>query len=184
MSTQTTLFSPVAVDTAPEGSRPLLQKIQKSFKFIPNLFGVFANSPILLEGYLGLEGVFDKGTLECGGAPDHPTGRKRGKQLQVLHRGSQHVAEGLLARAGRRRLRRQVQPAAYRPEVERACRAHERDRAKRGYVAAQTIQNFLDAGYRKDQILEVLMGVALKTISNYTDHISPTELDQAVSIRE
>jgi len=28
------------------------------------------------------------------------------------------------------------------------------------------------------------MGVALKTISNYTDHISPTELDQAVSIRE
>jgi len=65
MSTQTTLFSPVAVDAAPEGSRPLLQKIQKSFKFIPNLFGVFANSPVLLEGYLGLEGVFDKGTLSA-----------------------------------------------------------------------------------------------------------------------
>ena len=50
---------------------------------------------------------------------------------------------------------------------------------KRGYVEAQTIKNFLAAGYRKDQILEVLMGVALKTISNYTDHISPNELDEA-----
>jgi len=51
--------------------------------------------------------------------------------------------------------------------------------SKRGYVGMQAIENFLGAGYRKDQILEVLIGVALKTISNYLDHISPTELDQA-----
>ena len=50
---------------------------------------------------------------------------------------------------------------------------------KRGHVEAQTIENFLAAGYRKDQILEVLIGVALKTMSNYADHISPTELDPA-----
>jgi hypothetical protein len=55
MSTQTSLFAPLGVETAPEKSRPLLEKIQKSFKFIPNLFGVFANSPVMLEGYLGLE---------------------------------------------------------------------------------------------------------------------------------
>jgi AhpD family alkylhydroperoxidase len=38
---------------------------QKSFKFIPNLFGVFANSPVLLEGYVGLEKTFDKGSLSA-----------------------------------------------------------------------------------------------------------------------
>ena len=65
MTTQTALFSPLGVETAPEKSRPLLEKIQKSFKFIPNLFGVFANSPVLLEGYLGLEGVFEKGSLSA-----------------------------------------------------------------------------------------------------------------------
>src|SRR5271165_3989400 len=65
MSTQIALFTPVGVETAPEKSRPLLEKVQKSFKFIPNLFGVFANSPVLLEGYLGLEGVFEKGTLSA-----------------------------------------------------------------------------------------------------------------------
>src|SRR5579864_1678332 len=65
MSTQTTLFSPVGVETAQEASRPLLEKIQKSFKFIPNLYGVFANSAVLLEGYLGLEGAFEKGSLSA-----------------------------------------------------------------------------------------------------------------------
>jgi alkylhydroperoxidase family enzyme len=50
---------------------------------------------------------------------------------------------------------------------------------ERGHVGEETIENFLAAGYRKDQILEVLMGVALKTMSNYLDHISPTELDSA-----
>lgn len=61
VSTQTNLFAPVRMETAPEKSRPLLEKIQKSFKFIPNLFGVFANSPVLLEGYLGLEGALTEG---------------------------------------------------------------------------------------------------------------------------
>ena len=65
MSTQTSLFAPLGVETAPEKSRPLLEKIQKSFKFIPNLFGVFANSPVMLEGYLGLEGAFEKGSLSA-----------------------------------------------------------------------------------------------------------------------
>ncbi len=55
MSTQTNLFAPLGLETAPEKSRPLLQTIQKSFKFIPNRFGVFAYSPVLLEGYTGLE---------------------------------------------------------------------------------------------------------------------------------
>jgi hypothetical protein len=49
----------------------------------------------------------------------------------------------------------------------------------RGHVDQQTIDSFLAAGYQKEQVLEVLIGVALKTISNYTDHLSPNELDNA-----
>ena len=65
MNTQTALFTPVSVETAPEKSRPFLENVQKSFRFIPNLFGVFANSPVLLEGYLGLEKTYDKGSLSA-----------------------------------------------------------------------------------------------------------------------
>src|SRR6202453_5168127 len=65
MNQQIALFAPLGVETAPEKSRPILENIQKSFKFIPNLFGVFANSPVLLEGYVGLEKTFDKGSLSA-----------------------------------------------------------------------------------------------------------------------
>lgn len=50
---------------------------------------------------------------------------------------------------------------------------------ERGFVKQETIEAFVSAGYRKEQVMELLLGVALKTISNYLDHISPTPLDPA-----
>jgi hypothetical protein len=49
----------------------------------------------------------------------------------------------------------------------------------RGYAKCETIQNFIAAGYKKEQVMELLLGIALKTVSNYLDHISPVPLDQA-----
>lgn len=57
------LFRPLGLETAPEKSRPLLEKIQSTFRFIPNLFGTFANSPVLLESYLTLNGMFEKSSF-------------------------------------------------------------------------------------------------------------------------
>jgi len=34
-------------------------------------------------------------------------------------------------------------------------------------------------GYSRATVLEVVLGVALKTLSNYTNHIAGTELDEA-----
>ena len=50
---------------------------------------------------------------------------------------------------------------------------------ERGHAKEETIQKFLAAGYKKGQAMELLLGIALKTISNYLDHISPTPLDHA-----
>jgi alkylhydroperoxidase family enzyme len=38
---------------------------------------------------------------------------------------------------------------------------------------------FLQAGYGKQQVLEVVLGIGMKTLSNYTNHIADTPLDQA-----
>ena len=57
------LFTPVTIATAPEGSKPLLESIRKSLGFIPNLMATFANNPIVLQGYLALEDVFERGSF-------------------------------------------------------------------------------------------------------------------------
>jgi hypothetical protein len=44
MSTATgTLFAPLTIATAPEASKPILERIQESFDFISNLMAIFAN---------------------------------------------------------------------------------------------------------------------------------------------
>lgn len=179
MSTQTNLFAPLDLEKAPEKSRPLLEKIQKSFKFIPNLFGVFANSPVLLEGYLGLEGTFDKGSLSAVersivllAASVENSCRYCTAAHSTVLKAFLHVPAEVVAAV------RSNVPVSD-PKLNALVALTKEIVAKRGHVEAQTIENFLAAGYRKDQILEVLMGVALKTMSNYVDHISPTELDPA-----
>lgn len=179
MSTQTNLFAPVGGETAPEKSRPLLEKIQKSFKFIPNLFGVFANSPVLLEGYMGLEGTFEKGSLSAverqvvllAASVENSCKYCTAAHSTVL-KAFLHVPAAVVTAV------RSNVPVSD-PKLNALVALTKQIVAKRGHVEAQAIENFLAAGYRKDQMLEVLMGVALKTMSNYLDHISPTELDQA-----
>jgi uncharacterized peroxidase-related enzyme len=179
MSTQTTFFTPVGVETAPEKSRPLLEKIQKSFKFVPNLFGVFANSPVLLEGYLGLEGVFEKGSLSAVerqivllAASVENSCRYCTAAHSTLLKAFLHVPADVVSAV------RSNQPVSD-PKLNALVALTKEIVSERGHVRTEVMENFLAAGYRKDQVLEVLVGVALKTMSNYLDHISPTELDAA-----
>src|SRR5262249_11022419 len=62
-NTMDTLFEPLTIATAPEGSRSMLETVQKSLGFIPNLMAIFANNATVLEGYLALGGVFEKGSF-------------------------------------------------------------------------------------------------------------------------
>ena len=49
---------------------------------------------------------------------------------------------------------------------------------ERGQVDEAAVQRFLEAGYTKRQILEVVLGVAQKTMSNYTNHLAQTPIDK------
>ncbi len=47
----------------------------------------------------------------------------------------------------------------------------------RGWVEDNEIESFMAAGYGKQQVLEVILGIAVKVIHNYTNHIAETPLD-------
>lgn len=181
MTIKPSLFIPVDLTTAPEASRPLLEKVQKSFQFIPNLFGVFANSPSLLQGYLGLSDTFDAGSLSpverhivfLSASLENNCNYCTAAHSTVL-KAFMHVPAEVVSAV------RANAPLSD-PKLNALMVLTKEIVRNRGHVENHAIENFLAAGYRKEQILEVLIGVALKTISNYTDHISPTELDKEFS---
>jgi len=178
-SSATPIFPSLHGDQVPAGSRPILEKVQKGFGFIPNLYAAFSNSPILLEGYTALDAVFNRATLT-------PAERQLVLLTASVVNGCAYctaahstVAKGMLkVPAAVVAAVRTGQPVAD-AKLDALVGFTRELVHSRGYVATETIQSFLKAGYRNDQIGEVLLGVALKTISNYTDHLSPVEIDSA-----
>ncbi|MDD5277148.1 MAG: carboxymuconolactone decarboxylase family protein [Methylovulum sp.] len=49
----------------------------------------------------------------------------------------------------------------------------------RGLPIDSEIKEFLQAGYKEEQILEIVLAIAMKTISNYTNHLFNTPIDSA-----
>ena len=48
----------------------------------------------------------------------------------------------------------------------------------RGFVSDAEVQTFLDAGYTKASVLAVILGVALKVVSNYSNHVAETPVNE------
>jgi uncharacterized peroxidase-related enzyme len=173
----TQLFPSLHDDQVPAGSRPLLEKVQKGFGFVPNLFAAFSNSPTLLEGYLALDAVYSKATLSPAERQLVLLTASVVNECAYCTAAHSTVAKGMLKVPGAVvaavRAGQPVADARLNALVNRTRELVQ----SRGHVAQATIQSFLKAGYRNDQIGEVLIGVALKTISNYTHHLSPVEID-------
>jgi uncharacterized peroxidase-related enzyme len=179
MSTATeTLFTPLTIANAPQASKPVLEKIKTANGFIPNLMAIFANSSAVLQGYVALDSAFEGGSF-----------RPRERQLILLAASVENNCNYCTAAHST-----VLKTALHTPdEIVSAARNNETvPDAKlnalvtlvkelvreRGYAREETIHNFIAAGYKKEQVMELLLGIALKTISNYLDHISPAPLDK------
>jgi uncharacterized peroxidase-related enzyme len=174
---------PILTDeSAPESTRPLLQRTRQAFGFVPNLAGVLANAPAALEGMLDLVHVFDKTSFT-------PLER----QIVLIATSVENechycVAANstLAAMAGASdavldAVRRGAPLADTRLEALRTfATAVTRTR---GWVSEADVTAFLDAGFDGNQILEVILGVTLKTLTNYTNHVALTPVDTAFRSR-
>lgn len=48
----------------------------------------------------------------------------------------------------------------------------------RGVLSEQELKQFFDAGYAQQQVLEIVLGISQKVMSNYTNHLADTPVDQ------
>ena len=164
--------------TAPEASKPLLADSKKAYGMIPGLHAVMAEAPGLLEAYkrvheLFANSSFDKDELTvvwqtvnvehachyC--VPAHTGIAKSMGVDEVISDALRN--ETPLPNARLEALR------AFTLSVVRG----------RGNVDDAAVQAFLDAGFTKRQVLEVVLGVAQKVMSNYTNHLANTPVDRA-----
>jgi uncharacterized peroxidase-related enzyme len=172
-----TKFAVHTIETAPPASRPLLEGIRRSFGFVPNLFGVFAESPAALGGGLAIYEAFSTSSLS-----------RAEQQIVMLAASEANDCEYCVAAHSTLAKRMaKVDPALVDAVRDRAplsdarldalTRFTRRIVEQRGRLADAEVDAFLDAGYTRAQVLEVLLGVGMKTFNNYVDHLAHTPLN-------
>ncbi len=54
---------------------------------------------------------------------------------------------------------------------------------KRGWASQKDLDAFFEAGYDESHVLGVITGIAVKTLSNYSNHLTQPEIDDAFAER-
>jgi len=165
-------------ESAPGAAQETLAGAKKAYGFLPNLLAVMAEAPALLKAYRVVGDLFEQTSLS-------PTER----QVVLLTASYENDCEYCVAAhsviAGMQKVPDQVvravrdgQPIADR-KLEALRRLTAAIVASRGLPSPDDMAAFLQAGYARAQVLEVVLGVGMKTLSNYTNHLADTPLDPA-----
>jgi len=174
MSTKFTLHD---LDSAPEGSKPLLEKFLSDFGRIIGFYGMLAESPEALRGYKALSDAFDDSTL----SDDEKT--VVWQTINVEHE-CHYCVPAHTSMAKAMKISDELNDALRdeNPLLDSKLEAL-RDFTlilvrNRGHATDAEIKAFLDAGYTRQNILEVVLGISEKVLSNYVNHLTKTPIDK------
>ncbi len=168
----------VEENTPDEKARNLLQQARQKLGMVPNMYANMANLPALLESYafayerFRQEGGFDPAEQEvifltisrenqchyCVAAHSFLADNFSGVPKETL----QAIREGKPVKDARLgALHRFVQGMV----------------RQRGWVSQEEVDAFLEAGFTEKHILGIVLAIAVKTISNYSNHLFQTPVE-------
>lgn len=155
-------------------TKALLEGIQQEYGFVPNLFAYMAEAPTTIEAYLAMNELIARGSL----TPAQQqvalltVSKENGCDFCI----TAHRAMGKKNKANQQTLDALNSGSEIEDASDRALLAYVRKVVKqRGYMSDEDINAFIAAGFTKQQLLEVVLIVSIKTLSNYINHITEPE---------
>lgn len=176
------IFTIHTTETAPEAARPILKGVAKNYGFIPNLLGALAEAPAALEGYLSLTAIADKSSFS--GAETQVAVLAASRVNECDYCMAAHSTIAAMKGVGEDVIEalRDNTPIAD-PRLEALRRFTGLMVEKRGWADDGEVQAFLAAGFTRQNILDVVLIIAMKTLSNYTNHLARPPVDAAFQPR-
>ena len=168
----------IEVASADERTKPILEAVIKKNGAVPNMYANMINSPGLLETYLHGYDAFRKEsgftpveqevvflTLSYLNACDYCMAAHSviaDKMSKVPENVTNAIRNG-----------KQIEDA----KLQALATFTEELFTTRGRPSAAAAEKFLSVGYQERQILEIILALAVKTLSNYSNHVFGTEVD-------
>jgi alkylhydroperoxidase family enzyme len=174
--TDMTNFPVHTIESAPERSKPAMQQLQSAFGMIPNIIGAISTSPVLINSLVGLFGNVHGGSFS-----------EAQVQIVLLTDAVTNGSTWAVAFHTTLALKEDIDPGDIQAIREGRLPKDNKFAAlsglaktmieKRGRLEDEDIDQFLDAGFGKDHLLEVIAAVAASTITNYTGSITKPPLE-------
>lgn len=171
-----------SINDAESEAKVILEDAKKKLGFVPNMYKAMANSPGLLNTYIQGYGAFRE-----------KSGFSSIEQEVIFLAISQvngceycMAAHSFLAEAASgvpSDVTAAIRDGKQVPEIQlSALSVFTRLMVtKRGLPSQSDVDTFLSSGYKEKDILEIIHAIAIKTISNYTNHIFHTDVDEVFS---
>lgn len=168
---------------APEPSRALLESAQQQLGFVPLMYGGMANVPGLLSTYQhGYQAFRRDGSFTATEQEVVMLAISAFHECTYCVAAHSTVADLTKVPAEVTDALREGKPLDD-PRLQALRELTTELLATRGRPEPEAMQAFLAAGYTEQQVLEVLLAIAVKTISNYTNHLLGTPLDAVFAAR-
>ncbi len=171
-------LQPVTLENADNKARPVLDRALKEVGFIPNMYSFMVNSPALLETYLQGYGLFRK---ESAFSP---------AEQEVVFLTISRVNECHYCVAAHSMLSDKMSgvPADVTNAIRDGKDIHDNKLRRLATFTRRMVENggrpsradvnaFITAGYTERHILDIILAIAVKTLSNYSNHLFHTPVD-------
>lgn len=173
-------LEPVELENANEQQKEILENAKKANGMIPNMYKNMVNFP-------ALQNTYDSGYNDFRKDSDFTPAEQEVVLLTVSVDNSCEyctAAHSYLAENVSKTPKAVIEAIREGKEIEddKLRALHEFTKVmneSRGNPTPEQAKKFLDAGYSEKQILAIILAQAVKTISNYSNHIFHTEVDEA-----
>lgn len=165
------------VESAPAAAKERLAAAQKSNGFLPNLLGVLANAPTALETYQVVSGINARNSLSAA--------EREVIQITAAARNGCGFCRAGHTKAARKKLGMPediVQSlrdtkALSDPKLNALAQFTLAVIDHKGQVADAELAGFLAAGYTQTNVLDVVLGVSLASLCNYSNNLAQTPIN-------
>lgn len=168
-------------ETSPTETKSLLEGVKNAMSFVPNLMGIMAESKPVLSSYLALSDFFSKTSFTA-----------MEQQVVLLSVSKENdcsyclAAHSMLARNVAKMDSQTIEKLKAGielpdPKLNALAVFTRKIVSSKGHPSEQDLSVFYSIGYTQKQVLEVILGVAMKTLSNYINHVANTPIDEIFS---
>lgn len=166
---------PVDRNSTHEGVRRNFDAVQKQLGTVPNMMRTMAQSPSVLEAYLGFGAALRRGVLPA--ALQEQIALIVGECNECDYCLSAHTALGHGTGLSSEQLTASREGRDGDPRVAAALQFARTAVERRGAVTDQELARVRAAGFTDPEIVEILAHVGLNTFTNYFNRAAQTEID-------